>query len=239
MKFISCITLILLLSFNLWGQEAKPILDRYMEVREGEQEYQSTVTYKLVRDNQFSRPLEKYSGIEGRWKGVFFQEINKTKIISGEDFSVKLNSDEKAMLVGLSSTKFPKGLNGMDATGFYKFFNQVSLKKEKGTYVISLSEPTLSEVSEFVKIELFIDKETFRLERQVFHYANATDFSIYNGSGGERDLGMAKLVIEYSNYREEVLLNKELFKKEYYFHYDGNKITASPRYKDYELLYAK
>ena len=210
-------------TFNINGiaQNQNEILSKYLETRKNLDEFQSKMNFSLYINSVKNDPVENYDGIQATYKDVNYQKIGNTTFVSGKDFSVKLNSEEMAMLVGLSSDNINAGFQNFDVKRLGSFFKKIDLAEFPDRYKITFSEPRIEELIDFKKIEIILSKNKLNLLKQSFYYSSAVDLSVYNDNedGNSMNLGMPILVVSYSDYRNKTSINKDLFEKDYYFTY--------------------
>lgn len=231
------------LTLNTIGiaQNQDDVLTKYLESRKDLKEFQSNMSFSLHINSVKNKPIEHYDGIQANYNNVTYQKIGPTTFVSGNDFSLKFNSEEKAMLIGLSSGNITTGFQEFNVKLLVSFFKKIELTELPIGYKISFTEPKIEELIDFKRIEIIIDKNKMNLLSQTFYYSRAVDLSIYNKkeAGTAVNLGMPILVVNYSNYKDRVSIPKSFFEKNTYFTYTNNKIDLASDYNDYELLLAR
>ena len=237
MKTINKLTLLILcLLVNvLSAQEVDDILKKYMEVTRSVTALQSDINYAMYKNENGTKAYESYNGIQIRQEETFYQQLDKMEYIQGKDFVVKLNKDQKIMMVEYSSEPILRGVDQVATDKMLGYFNDKKLKDSQTHWEIELSsqEPELSEIS---KIILHIDKNTYRLSKQILFFDIVSDFAIYENKP-EPDMGIPRLEITYSNYLDTIK-NSKVLEQDRYFTYNDSKINAAAEFKGFEVIMA-
>ncbi len=237
MKVSSTLKLLIicLLGNTLWAQNVDDILKQYIEVTKNQTAVQSNINYAMYKNEDGTKAYESYNGIQIRASETFYQQLDKMEYIQGEDFVVKLNKDQKLMMVGYSSEPIIKGIDQIATDKMLEYFDEKSLKDSQTYWEIELSsqEPELSEIS---KIILHIDKTTFKLSKQILFFDIVSDFAIYENES-EPDMGIPRLEITYSNY-VDTIKNSNLLNQNRYFVYKDKTITPAEEFKNFEVIMA-
>ncbi len=236
-KVIFIITIIL--SYNTYAQSAEEVFERYINAKKTNTEYQVSINYALYNGKSGKMAYESYNGIQAKYNEVFYQKLKRTEFVLGKNFMVKLNPDEKAMLVGYSSSNIIDNPNSIDNSKILKAFEDKKLEDVKDYWKLTLSKPKDSSILEFSVVELYIDKKTFNLNKQVVFYNYIADFSVYKATQNSLpQKGNPRLDIIYTNYKDTISLDKKKFKRSHYFTYEKEKIFPSESYGDYEIIFA-
>lgn len=237
-KITFLLTLLVLTGSSIKAQTANEIFEKYINSKKAEKEYQMNISYSLYKGKEGQKVYENYEGIQAKQNDAMYQKLSSTELILGVDFMVKLNTTEKAMLVGYSSKPIFNKEDMLDNAKILEVFKKKEMKDLGTHYKLVLSEPQNAVLSDFSSIELHIDKERFTLSKQIFHYALASDFSIYSKEKNEPEYDNPRLEIDFSDYTFVIDIPKDVFNKDRYFKYKDNKITASNTYKGFEIIYA-
>ena len=140
---------------------------------------------------------------------------------------IKLNSEEKAMLVGYSSKPIYNNIGEMDNAQLLKIFDERKLEDDGDAWKLTLSSKS-AELSQFSTIELYLRKSDFqpikqeyfshreKLVKTVF-YRDYRDFEgvlrpalleVQSASFSER-----KTILELISYRKDVKNRTNIFQK--------------------------
>jgi len=222
---------------TITAQTATEILGNYIDHKKIEQQYQVNVRYALYKGKDDKKVYESYEGFLAKRKHVLYQKLGTMELAQGEDFIVKLNSEEKAMLVGYASKPIFNSIDQLDNEMLLKLFNEKTLEDHGEIWKIILTS-NASELSQFSTIELYLRKSDLNPVKQIFHYNTVSDFSAYKKNAENSELGNPRLEITYNNYSKDLTLNRNVFERSRYFIYRDNKILATDEFKNYEILHA-
>lgn len=185
--------------------------------------------YDLYRDAKAKTIYESYKGnFRKNAQNEVYMKIGNTEFINSLKTSLKVNHDQKAMVV-TDRQKFSSG--EFDVSKLLQFCKIQSFKSLKDTWEIVLTAKEFSGLT-YSKIVLLVNKN-YTLKKQTFFYNTGIDFSKnYN----KQDVTNPRLEINYTNYNHNPisaqLLNSDLF----YTTSKSNKLTASAKYKNYEII---
>ncbi|MEO1032278.1 MAG: hypothetical protein AAFX55_12775 [Bacteroidota bacterium] len=228
-----------MLSFMGYTQNAEDVFDSFINAKKSDIEYQVNINYALYNGKSGKTAYENYNGVQAKYNGVFYQKLKLTEFILGEDFLVKLNPEERAMLVGYSSNTIITNPNHIDNTEILRTFENKTLEDLKDQWKLVLSQPKTSSLLEFSTVELYIKKDSYNLNKQVIFYSYIADFSVYSNHKGETpQKGNPRLDIIFTDYQDTISLEKEKFRRSNYFIYKNDKIFPSKNYEDYEIIFA-
>ena len=219
----------------LWAQDVDAILKKYMEVTRTVTALQSDINYAMYKNEDGTKAYESYNGIQIRQQETFYQQLDKMEYIQGKDFVVKLNKDQKIMMVGYSSEPILRGVDQVATDKMLNYFSDKKLKDNQTHWEIELSsqEPELSEIA---RIILHIDKTTYRLSKQVLFFDIVSDFAVYEDKS-EPNMGIPRLEITYSNYLDTIE-NTKVLEQDRYFTYQDDTISAAAEFKGFEVIMA-
>ncbi len=235
MKTIALYIIAFLISGVAVAQNATDVFENYLEQKKKESNFQVDITYALYKGKEGKKAYESYKGVQAGSNDAVYQKLGDMELIQGKNFIVKLNKEEKAMLVGYSSKPIVPQLNQIDNTKILQLFEEKILKDEGGFWKLILTSNT-SELSQFSSVELLLDKSNYTLVKQIFNYSAVSDFSQYDTSKTEQDLNNPRLEITYKNYSNTVKIDSEVFKSTHYFSYKNNKLSAASTYKGFEII---
>ena len=235
MKKITLYIIAFLISGVTLAQNATEVFENYLEQKKKENNFQVDITYALYKGKEGKKAYESYKGVQAGSDDAVYQKLGDMELIQGKDFIVKLNKEEKAMLVGYSSKPIVPQLNQIDNTKILQLFEEKILKNEGDFWRLTLTS-SASELSQFSSVELLLDKSNYTLIKQIFYYSAVSDFSQYDTSKTEQDLNNPRLEITYKNYSNTVKIDSEVFKSTHYFSYKNNKLSAASTYKGFEII---
>ncbi|WP_452223465.1 hypothetical protein [Lacinutrix chionoecetis] len=241
MKNIS--TIIFLFSFTcIYSQTFDEVFMKFTETKKKLLEYQVDLDYKLYKGADGSKVYEEYTGTMALNNGTKYQEIGAMKHIEMPNGFIKLNTEEKAMMVGLSSEKTFPSLDQINPDLIYTYYNKGELQEKDGLYKISFNVKEYSSLPTS-RLEIHIDKETYHQKKVVIYYSELKDFSFYekNRLKNKTDelVDFPRLEIAYSNFNSKVKINKSAFSQETYIKVTPIKIIGVNQYKDFEIILAQ
>jgi hypothetical protein len=235
MKKITLYIIAFLISGVAVTQNATEVFENYLEHKKKENNFQVDITYALYKGKEGGKAYESYKGVQAGSNDAVYQKLGDMELVQGKDFIVKLNKEEKAMLVGYSSKPIVTQLSQIDNTKILQLFEEKTLKNEGNLWRLILTS-SASELSQFSSIELLLDKSNYTLVKQIFYYSAISDFSSYDKNKKEQELNNPRLEITYKNYSHTVKINSEVFKSTHYFSYKNNKLSAASTYKGFEII---
>ncbi|WP_298892420.1 hypothetical protein [uncultured Psychroserpens sp.] len=228
---------LLLVSIPATSQTADDILEKYIEGKKVEQQFQADINYALYKGVEGTKAYESFQGVLAKNNGTQYQKLGSMELVQGENFVVKLNSEEKAMLVGYSSKPIFNNIGQLDNEQLLKVFDEKNLIDNGDTWILTLTSK-VSQLSQFTKIEIHIRKSDLQPQKQVFLYNTVSDFSAYNKKETVPNYDNPRLEIVYKNYQSKITLSENLFKMNRYFEHSNNQIIAAKEFKGFEILHA-
>ncbi len=209
MKFFSAhLFLFFLLSFNFFAQSpaAEQILDNAI-CNFDQENFQIQVDYKLYKGKEGGKVYESYSGLIAKQGNQFYQKIGPMEMLQHPKINIKLNSDDKEMLV--ASTSFKKDNGGAFIETVFSQFREFKndfkielIKEDKSTYHLLLT-PKQS-YSQNYKFYILINKKDNLPVKQIFLTPTPIDFSRYDQSLADNRNDYARIEISYNNYKNSV-----------------------------------
>ena len=230
MKVKSTILLLIgfLLSMTTFGQSVSDVFKKLNTQYTNSKPLQYATKYSLYKDYQTKVVSQSYNGSFMKTAtNVVYMKIDDTEFINGKQFSVKINHKEKAMDVsnkpGLSTAEF-------DMNKLLVLCKIVSYKDYKVYWEIVMTPGEYSGLT-YSKIVLNINKN-FTIQKQVFYYNTEVNFST---DYKKQNLSMPRLEIVYSNYNNNPVDSSKMNVYSFFSISKNNKITATAKYKDYEV----
>ncbi|PHS08258.1 MAG: hypothetical protein COA88_07180 [Kordia sp.] len=228
-------------TFIISAQDFKTEFNTYLAAKKVEKNHQVNINYNLYKGIKGTKSYESYSGVQAKLGSVIYQKVATTEYILGKDFVVKLNHDEKAMMVGYSSKSLQTDITQLDVESLRPYFKE-TLVVDHGNYLsFDLSFGNVQNIP-VSKVILEVSKKDYSLKKQIVYYNMLSDFSVYDTEKKDKrkaELNMARLEISYTGYKNKIDLDKSVFVKETYFIYQNNTIETAKQFKDFELFFAK
>lgn len=235
-RILLCIATVFICN-SIIAQTATEILDKYIENKKAEKQFQADINYTLYKGLDGVKAFESYNGLLAKNNGTLYQKLGSMELVQGKDFIVKLNSEEKAMLIGYSSKPIYNNIDQLDNTQLLQVFDEKKLIDNGNTWKLILTSKS-SELSQFFSIELYLRKSNLQPIKQVFIYSAISDFSAYNSKETKPNFDNPRLEIVYKNYRKTIDIDENLFKSSRYFIHSKNQITTTAEFKNFEILHA-
>lgn len=177
--------------------------------------------YALYKDNS-KKPFESYTGFLLKRDNIFYHKIKETEFITFPDFSVKINKDEKAILIGKKlKNDFP-----LDLKKYLKAFRSKLLKSDNTTWTCELVPDKISQIM-MGKIIMVINKSDYSISKQFLYVLNTLE-------DGKKTPDMY-IEIVFSPRTKDKKLDDFLIDQNNYFSKTGNNIKTAPRFKEYHL----
>ena len=224
--------LVLIFGLQVHSQNIKEILT-HIQQEVSTNDFKVNLKYQLFKGVDGEKSLESFDGIYLKSGVNFYNKIKNTETIVGNDFMVKINHDQKAMLYDNFEIDKSKPTDMLNLTILLKNFESPSVQDLGETWKCEMTAVEYSQMP-YSKVVLFVDKKTYRIKKQILFLT-----SIMNFSDDATDFNIPRLEIEYSNYTSVNATDKLLFKREKYISIKNNKIIPSSRFKEYEIINLK
>jgi len=227
---------------NLYSQTFDEVFAKFSETKKQAVNYQVNLDYKLYKGVKGSKIYEEYSGVMASLNGTRYQEIGAMKQVQMPNGFIKLNTEDKAMQVGLSSKKAYPSLEEIDPKLIYIYYDKGELEEKDGLYKISFNAKKHSSL-QTSKLEIHVDKLTYNQKKVVIYYSTLKDFSFYEKDHLKNKtdvlVDIPRLEIIYTNYSSKIKVNKSAFSQDTYIKVTPSKITGVNQYKDFEIILAQ
>ena len=223
---------ILFFSLKLISQEnAKSILKEFKDRYISTENYQTDVFYEVYKGHDSKIPHQKSTGVVYKNGNSAYSKIGDVEIIDTKEMHLRVNHDEKAILIANSQQNNTP--NQFDLESLFDYLDIDTLEVNPSSWKIVLKAKPITQLP-FSSIEITIDKNTFRLKKQVFYYINKIDFS-QNVKQSEFD--SAKLVVKYKNYKtKNFTLSNTIFKISKYVLKSKQKYIGAGKYENYDII---
>jgi hypothetical protein len=184
--------------------------------------------YELYKGHKATKIHSFYTGEVLSQDGNVYQKIDKTEFIYTEDFSVKINSGEKALVVLAGQTNINPELNLELAL---KECSSSKLVDKGSYYSIEMTMNPMSSLQCSV-IQLRVDKANFTLQQIDVYYSFLQDFSVVYT---EQDLNQPHMKIKFTNMNLNASTKTGLFSQSSYYSIDNRTLKAIGKYATYTL----
>lgn len=223
------IYLILLIFSPLYAQQSgKSLLEKVKTQYSSKKFIQFNAVYNLYKNHDAKTIYQSYKGeyLKNLSNEVYLK-INTTEYYLKSKISTQINHDEKLILV-TNPGKIKK--EEFNISELLKWFNIGRFKDKKTYWEIELLGKQGSSLP-YGRIILNIGKD-FYIQKQVFYYSTAIDFS---NDYSKPDTRTPRLEIIYSKHSNAVIPN-EKFNFSKYFTLAGNIIKLSTKYNNYQVI---
>ncbi|WP_298892455.1 hypothetical protein [uncultured Psychroserpens sp.] len=214
----------------------KSVLTQSQTLLKDKSEMKCTMNYDLYSTSFSNEVKEHYSGNIVKNEDRYYIKINNTIFLNqlNTNTFLKLNTEQKLI-------QFLKGKNVATTNG--SLFDQVSVLinlyknqslKSKGDYwICTLKANTVSQLP-YSKVELFVNKETKLLTKQVLYFSSQMP---YKKKDGTNHLGNPRLEISISDYQFSLTdKDKGLTFLSNYVNTSSSEIRPSTAYKNFKII---
>lgn len=190
-------------------------------------QYQSK--YMLYKDFDSKKIEESYNGsFYKNSQNEIYMKIGNTEILNSKTVNLKISHPEKAIEI---SNPIPVYFGDFDMKPLLELCKIEKFTDYKTYWEITMTSKPLSSLP-YSKIVVRVSK-TYFLQKQVFYYNTATNFS---KDFRKPDVHYPRLEIVYTNYNRNTI-NASIFKSSNYFISSGKDgIVLSQRLKKYEII---
>ncbi|MFK5982278.1 MAG: hypothetical protein QM499_05130 [Flavobacteriaceae bacterium] len=232
LKYI-IIFIILLNTVLGFGQDIDEILQNSINTMQNKEAYQVNTDYKLYKGLDDSKVYEEYDGILSKKGTSMYQKLGAMELLKEDSFFVKLNHDDKEILIDLSTDSIPTDLTSMDISLVLQFFEKGEITNMGNYYKLEFTGKPNNKLM-ISRLILHIEKATHYIKKQIIFLSYLSDFSAYDSQTLKKDFDKARLEISFSKFKDEIDENN--FKKERYFSIINNKIIIGNEFKKFKLI---
>lgn len=235
-KQIIVITITFLMSCIVFGQDkVANILKSYTKALKEQESYQVGITYKIYNGHLKEVPHETTTGVFLKLKEKQYTKIDGVEILNTPNIHIKVNHKEKAILVADGVVAQMVDLNFEE---LFKYLQAKITKETASKWIITFS-PNGNGLTQlpFEKLLLEIEKNTFRVQRQVFFYFQQMNFA---KKRKEKDISKVKFEVLYKNYKTaNFSISKNVFNSTNYILLKKTAIVPINKYGGYEIVDAR
>jgi hypothetical protein len=217
-----------------YGQQDKTttidILKKATEAYNKQDYVSYTSKYALYLDYTSKKVHEQYNGIILKKNKVNYFKIKNTEFVSFSDYGLKINHDEKAMILEKAAQgNVPD--SPMSLTNFMKGFNSKSTTN-KDFFICELTPSGKFSQSAFRKVILYIRKKDYSIAKEFLFFVENMETK---NAKGKTVYTAPRLEIIFSPRVKNEKVDNQLVKKANYFSEKGNTIVLSKRLSAYKL----
>lgn len=224
---------IILFSNSILSQDDKKvteILSKSESTYKANKNLAISLNYKLYTTYSSNKISENYKGYILSQNKSTYIKIHNTEFLQTETLSLKINHDQK-MLVVFNNSGDNSNMNPTNITGFLKNFKSKKLI-DKGTYWICTLQTGKYTQMIYGKVELYIDKKTYKIEKQILYLLEK---AMFKDSKGVEKYDFPRLEITISDAKINEVDKKNAFDIKTYITKEGNEIKPSKKYSTYTL----
>lgn len=197
------------------------------------QDYTTTnMSYNLFLDYNSKKVYEHYKGYFLKMGKSTYIRIKNTEFVTFEDNKgLKINHDEKA--IQFMSDRNP-GINEspLELTSYLKSFPTRTLSSDATYFICELKPNKISQIM-FSKIILYINKNDYRIEKQLFYFVEKMEGKTPDG---KTVYTIPRLEIVYSPRKRDAKNDRSLIKKGSYFTETKTEIKLVKKLSPYKLI---
>lgn len=234
MTMRNIITSILFLCFyHGFGQSFDEVFQKGLDQMKDKQAYEVNTAYKLYRGIDGTKVFEEYSGILSKKGTSTYQRLGGMELLNTDSYLVKLNHDDKEILVGKNANTVSTEMSTMDISLILQYFEKGTIQDRGNSYELEFNGKPGNELK-IGKLLIHLNKKTNLISKQVVFFSYVTDFSAYDPNTLKKDFDLTRLEISYSNFKENI--NENNFNIERYFSIVNDKILIGKEFKDFEFF---
>lgn len=194
----------------------KKVSDKYIEAKY----FSYMADYTMYEDYTSKKVIQTYSGNMLKNNGVFYSKIKSTEIVGFKGYSVKVNHEERAIMI----SKTDQEQIPFDIKSYLSGFKS-TLKSDKTYWICEFVPAGLTQVM-LSKVVVYIKKSDYSIAMQKLYYVNSIE------SKGKKSIPRMEITYLVAKKTE----NDNLVTTERnYFTRVGNDIKVAKRFKDYKL----
>lgn len=189
--------------------------------------YSLTTSYRLYKGHDSGILSEHYIGRLYHSNEGTYQKVKNTEYISTDNYSLKVNHDEKAMVLdkGINRSFFEEYNSALKACSSFE------LEEKTNNWIVSLFFYGPSNLP-FYKLTITVNKSSYDLKEINIYYSSKVDF---DPSFESSDWAKPHLKIKF-NATTQSDINSSIFDKENYYRITSGKLTLNSRYSAYQLI---
>lgn len=211
------------------------VLTKVQQVFTTTSSYSIDISYKMFGNYSKTVAMEAFDGQMIKTNKDTYLKINNTIFLTSEtkNVNVKVFEDEQVIEVSKTESNTLMTNSPVYIEGFIKLFKNKNLVDKGDYYLCTLTTDAITQLP-YGKIELYIEKDSFVITKQVLYFLAEYPFIDENG---EQQKGNPKMVVTLSNFQKDI--SKELaevtdIKK--YITKTGESYKPSATYKEFKII---
>lgn len=226
MKQIISILFVFISSFTL-AQTTEEVIKNLSKTYTSNTYLSYNLKYNLYKNVKATKVHETYSGNFKKNKtNSIYQKISNTEFIMTDKVALKIMHDDNIISIAKPS---PFGVGDNLVTSLLAFCKIESCKLTNNEWKLVLIPNNKNDLT-YTKIEIYFSKD-YKINKQKFYYSIGIDFS---ESINKSDIHKPVLEIVYSNY-SNAIINETFFSTQKYVTINGDKVTPTKNYINYQI----
>ncbi|NHF58985.1 hypothetical protein FK220_006520 [Flavobacteriaceae bacterium TP-CH-4] len=229
--FITVIILCWSVSSQAQNQEVKNVLDKVTQYYLADNEYRVEMTFTMYRGFTGNKSTERYKGTLEKKNGYSKNSILDTEVYQFPNAKLIVNSSENTITYNKAE---PGAVEApIDLSSYLEFYQKSQLLEEGNEYVCEfVTQRNNFEQMPYGKVLIYVDKNDYRVTRQVLYFSNLIPFNDENGQPTIQDYG--RLVIELAHDMEKEIEQRKL--ADFIVKTPEGNLALQPNYADFQLI---
>lgn len=189
----------------------------------------ATSNYNLYENYNSKKVYRHYSGVVLKKNNVNYFKIKNTEFVSFKNIGIKINHDQKAVIVQKQKKleESPLSLkNYLDA------YNAKLITTDKNNFICELTPNKITQIM-LSKIVIYIRKKDYQIVKQHLFFTEKMESK---DDKGKRVYSTPRLEITFTEREKNEKRDNLLIAKENYFSEKGNDITLVNKFSTYQLF---
>jgi len=136
--------------------------------------FEIDLQYNIYQEHTDTKPEEQYKGKIVVNKGDLYNKLHQTETIQFKDIQVKINHDEKAMLI--SKVSIQENIDILNFEKFIDVFDKVRVTEINSSIKCELIAPKITQLP-YQRIELFFNKKDYTINKQVLYFFQKVNYT--------------------------------------------------------------
>lgn len=209
---------------------AMQVLKKATEVYNRQEYLSYNSKYALYLDYTSKKIYEQYSGIVLKKNNINYFKIKNTEFVSFKNYGIKINHDEKAIVIEKQSGEMEESPLSLD--NYLKGFDSKLILTNKEYFICELTPPKISQIM-MSKVVLYIKKSDYSIAKQLLFFVEKMESK---NAKGKTIYTVPRLEISFIPRTKNEKIDNFLVAKENYFIEKNNEIIVSKRLSAYQLF---
>lgn len=210
--------------------KVKEILAKVENTYNSNNELSLNLDYKLYTSYSSKIVSENYKGLVVKNNKNTYVKIHNTEFLQTSTRSIKVNHDQKMMLV-FNKSQMDSNINPMDLSNLLKNYKTQNLIDKGDYWICSLQTGKYTQMI-YGKIEIYVHKKSYQVEKQIFYILEK---AAYKDPKGNEKFDFPRLEINFKKVILNESVKKEIFSLNKYIHISDGKIIPSKKYSNYTI----